>query len=48
VEEIGKTLNRSHSTVLYATEVIEHRMKVDKKVRNQVEFLRAKLKDLPK
>jgi chromosomal replication initiator protein len=47
VEEIGKTLNRSHSTVLYATAVIEHRMKVDKKVRNQVEFLRAKLKDLP-
>jgi len=48
VEEIGETLNRSHSTVLYATEVIEHRMKVDRKVRNQVEFLRAKLKDLPR
>jgi chromosomal replication initiator protein len=47
-EEIGKTLSRSHSTVLYATEVIEHRMKVDKKVRNQVEFLRAKLENLPK
>jgi chromosomal replication initiator protein len=48
VEDIGKTLNRNHSTVLYASEVIEHKMKVDKKVRNQVEFLVRKLKDLMK
>lgn len=43
VEQIGRSLNRNHSTVLYAAEVIEHKMKVDKKVRNQVEFLSQKL-----
>jgi len=46
VEDIGRSLNRNHSTVLYASEVIEHKMKVDKKLRNQVEFLSRKLKDL--
>ncbi len=46
VEDIGKSLNRNHSTILYASEVIEHKIKVDKKVRNQVEFLRRKLKEL--
>jgi chromosomal replication initiator protein len=44
VEEIGKSLNRKHSTVLYASEVIEHKMKVDPRVRNQVNFLSEKLK----
>jgi chromosomal replication initiator protein len=48
VEDIGKTLNRNHSTVLYASEMIEHKMKVDKKLRNQVEFLARKLKDFLK
>ncbi len=46
VEDIGRTLDRNHSTVLYASEVIEHKMKVDKKVRIQVEFLSRKLKEL--
>jgi len=46
VEDIGRSLNRNHSTILYASEVIEHKMKVDKKLRNQVEFLSRKLKDL--
>jgi chromosomal replication initiator protein len=45
-EDIGRSLNRNHSTVLYASEVIEHKMKVDKKLRNQVEFLSRKLKEL--
>jgi chromosomal replication initiator protein len=48
LEEIGKTLNRNHSTVLYASEMIEHKMNVDKRVRNQVQFLIRKLKDLTK
>lgn len=48
VEEIGQSLNRNHSTVLYASEVIEHKMKVDHKVRNQVNFLSRKLKDIQK
>jgi chromosomal replication initiator protein len=46
VEEIGQSLNRNHSTVLYASEVIEHKMKVDHKVKNQVNFLSEKLKDM--
>ena len=45
-EEIGRSLHRNHSTILYASEVIDHKMKVDKKVRNQVEFLSRKLKEL--
>jgi chromosomal replication initiator protein len=48
VEEIGQSLNRNHSTVLYASEVIEHKMKVDHKVRNQVNFLSQKLKHMQK
>jgi len=48
VEEIGQSLNRNHSTVLYASEVVEHKMKVDHKVRNQVNFLSRKLKDMKK
>jgi len=47
-EEIGRSLNRNHSTILYASEVIEHKLKIDKKVKNQVEFLSQKLKDLEK
>jgi chromosomal replication initiator protein len=48
VEEIGRSLSRNHSTVLYASEVIEHKMKVDKRVKNQIEFLSAKLKEMKK
>jgi chromosomal replication initiator protein len=48
VEEIGRSLSRNHSTVLYASEVIEHKMKVDKRVRNQVELLSTKLKEMRK
>ncbi|MEW6667807.1 MAG: chromosomal replication initiator protein DnaA [Thermodesulfobacteriota bacterium] len=45
VEEIGKSINRNHSTVLYACEVMEQKMKADTKVKSLVEFLRKKLKD---
>jgi chromosomal replication initiator protein len=48
VEEIGRSLNRKHSTILYASETIENRMKVDRKIRNQIEFLSQKLKDTNK
>jgi chromosomal replication initiator protein len=48
IEEIGRSLSRNHSTVLYASEVIEHKMKVDKRVKNQIEFLSNKLKDMKK
>lgn len=45
VEQIGRSLNRNHSTILYASEVIEHKIKVDKKIKNQVDFLTQKLTD---
>ena len=45
VEEIGRSLNRNHSTILYASEVIEHKIKVNKKVKHQVDFLSQKLRD---
>lgn len=45
VEEIGKSINRNHSTVVYAYETIERKMKIDKKLKNQVDFLSEKLKN---
>jgi len=44
LEEIGRSIERNHSTVLYAGEVIVHKMKVDPKIKNQVDFLSQKLK----
>lgn len=46
VENIAKTIDRSHSTVLYASELVEHKIKVDDKMRHQVDFLSQKLKDM--
>ncbi len=46
VEDIGRSINRKHSTVLYASEVIEHKIQIDGKVRNQVNFLEKKLKEI--
>ena len=46
LEEIGKTINRNHSTVLYSSEVIEKMIKVDHKVRKQVDFLNQKLQEV--
>lgn len=39
LQAIAKTINRSHSTVLYASELIEKEIKTDPKVRHQIEFL---------
>jgi chromosomal replication initiator protein len=46
LEEIGKSINRNHSTIIYSSEVIEKKIKLDKKVKNQVDFLSQKIKDL--
>jgi chromosomal replication initiator protein len=43
LEEIGKSINRNHSTVLYAAEVIAGKMKTDRSVRKQVEFLSRRI-----
>lgn len=44
LEEIGKTINRNHSTALYAVEVVAHKMKCDSKLKLQIEFLEEKIK----
>jgi chromosomal replication initiator protein len=44
LEDIGRSIERNHSTVLYASEVIAYKLKVDPKIKNQVDFLSQKLK----
>ncbi len=46
LEEIGKSINRNHSTIIYSTESIERKIKLDKKIKNQADFLNQKIKDL--
>ena len=41
--KIGLTINRSHSGILYGAEVVEHKMKNDVKMSNQVTFLSQRL-----
>jgi chromosomal replication initiator protein len=42
--EIAETINRTHSTVLYASEMVERNMRTDARLRNQVDFLSEKIK----
>jgi chromosomal replication initiator protein len=46
LEEIGKSINRNHSTVVYACEAIERKMKSDSKVKNQITFLGQRLQNI--
>jgi len=43
LEGIARTIDRSHSTVVYASEIIERRMKTDDKLMSQVRFLNKQL-----
>ncbi len=43
LEEIGASINRNHSTVLYAAEVIASKAKTDRYVRKQLDFFRKSL-----
>ncbi len=43
LEEIGASINRNHSTVLYAAEVIASKAKTDRNVRKQVDFFSKRL-----
>ena len=43
LESIGRTINRSHSTVVYATELVEKKMKTDRSLKHQVELLKNRL-----
>ncbi|RLB19536.1 MAG: chromosomal replication initiator protein DnaA [Deltaproteobacteria bacterium] len=47
LERISKAVNRSHSTVLYAFETIERKLREEAKVRKEVEFLSRKIKQCP-
>jgi len=46
LEDIAKTINRSHSAVLYASELIENDMKHDVKLRNQLNFFTKKIDEM--
>ncbi|MFC1884621.1 chromosomal replication initiator protein DnaA [Thermodesulfobacteriota bacterium] len=48
LEQIGATINRSHSTVLYASELIEYKMKTENKLKRQIQFLKQKLDEISK
>ena len=45
IEDIGRSINRNHSTVLYACATVERKMKQDAGVKNQVTFLGERLKN---
>jgi len=46
LEKIAETINRTHSTVLYSAELVEHKIKTDTKMRNHVNFLTQKIEDM--
>lgn len=45
LEEIGKRINRSHSMVVYAAEVVDRKIKTDRTMRYQVNFLSKQLEE---
>lgn len=47
LEQIGQSINRNHSTIVYACEVIERKMRADAKVKNQIAFLGQRLRGVP-
>ena len=46
LEQIGETVNRKHSTVLYSSEVVERKIKTDNSVKKHISFLNDKFKDM--
>jgi chromosomal replication initiator protein len=46
LEDIGKSINRNHSTIIYSSEVIEKKVKTDNTVKKQISFLTEKIKDV--
>ena len=46
LENIGRTINRSHSSVLYAAELVQKKMKADPATKRQVNFLSKKLEEM--
>ena len=48
LENIASSVRRTHSTTLYAAEVIDRRIKTDTQVRKQIRFLSRKLEEMKK
>jgi chromosomal replication initiator protein len=46
LEKIAKTVNRSHSAVIYASELVEHKMETDARMKRQVELLSRKVEEM--
>ncbi|HJX33539.1 MAG TPA: chromosomal replication initiator protein DnaA [Desulfatiglandales bacterium] len=46
LEEIGSSVNRNHSTIVYSSEVIERKIRLDNRIKNQVNFLKEKIKEM--
>ncbi|MBW1703645.1 MAG: chromosomal replication initiator protein DnaA [Deltaproteobacteria bacterium] len=46
LEKIAGSINRSHSTVLYASELVGHKIKTDRDLRNQIDFLSQRLENM--
>jgi chromosomal replication initiator protein len=45
LEDIGKSINRNHSTIIYSSEIIEKKVKTDNTVKKHISFLTEKMKD---
>lgn len=48
LENIASGIDRSHSTALYASEVVAHKIKTDSQMRRQVTFLSQKIENMKK
>ncbi len=48
LEKISQTVNRSHSMVVYASDMVERNMKSDEKIKREVEFLSKKVDAMKK
>jgi chromosomal replication initiator protein len=46
LEDIGKSINRNHSTIIYSSEIIEKKVKTDNTVKKHISFLTEKIKDV--
>ena len=46
LEEIGRSINRNHSTIVYSSEVMERKIRLDNRTKNQVNFLKEKIKEM--
>ncbi len=48
LEEIARTINRSHSMVVYASDLVERSMKSERKMKRELEFLNEKIGHMKK